>query len=209
MIASRRLSARKKSTTSVREDIEKIYNLSDYRRSCHLIDAPPIRRRDSAYSDGDESEDGDGFFNCECFRKLKRKKWFNPVFKTLAFLIHFAIVFSALGTGAYFLANIEDPAPSDTDADVLQSSVNGTNETLSKQQMFWKHLQNELGIDVDENKKSKLMDLMTQRVLEKQQELVDEERQEQRKDRSFIFWKWVYFTSVACTTIGEIFYFFI
>ena len=202
-----RYASRRKSNTSVRDDIEKIYNLSDYKRSCQLIDVPPPRRR-SLMSDVEDDEEG-GFFNCECYKKLKRKPWFRPLYKTIFFLIHISIVFTTLALGASFLGNIEDPPPSDVtnpDGSIQNTTQNLTAKITNNVERFWLDLKDEIGIEIPLNKRDQFMEIILKRGIEHVQEEEEKAENELRKDRDFIFWKWLYFMSVACTTIGKEFY---
>ena len=197
---SSRQNSRRKSTTSVREDIEKIYNLQDYRRSCNLIDVPPGRRRSSAAYTDDEDEEEPIFFNCECYKNLARKPWFRPVSKTVFFVLHFAVVFTILALGAMFLGDIEDPVPQ------MGLRNETANTTALKDDAFWSKLKSEFNIDLSSSEKqAQFMEIILLRAEEHVVELEEKEKNEQRKDRSFIFWKWLYFMSVACTTIGKLF----
>eukprot|EP00111_Clytia_hemisphaerica_P003038 TCONS_00008633-protein len=201
-----RYASRRKSNTSVRDDIEKIYNLSDYKRSCQLIDVPPPRRRSLAASEVEEDDDG-GLFNCECYKKLKRKPWFGPLYKTILFLIHISIVFTALALGASFLGNIEDPPPSDdattsSGGSIKNATQNLTAKVASNVEQFWSDLKNEIGVEIPVNKRDEFMEIILKRGIEHAAEEKEKSELELRKNRDFIFWKWLYFMSVACTTIG-------
>ena len=198
---SSRQNSRRKSTTSVREDIEKIYNLQDYSRSFNLINVPPGRRRSSAAYTDIENEEESTFFNCECYKNLARKPWFRPVSKTVFFFLHFSVVFTILALGAMFLGDIEDPVPQ-----TRLLNETDVNTTALKNDAFWSELKSEFNIDLTSpEEQAKFMDIILLRAEEHALEMKKKERDEQRKDRSFIFWKWLYFMSVACTTIGKLF----
>lgn len=199
--------SRRKSTTSVRDDIEKIYNLQDYRKACQLIELPPGSRRSSlAYSaTNDSEEEEDSFFDCDCLRRLKGKTWYRPVTRSLFFFFHFAMVFTALALGARFLGDIEDPPPPPLSSTAATPSNQTTpNATKEIKDAFWLKLKEEFGIGIDTTEeRTRFMELILKRAEERTLEIEQLEKEKQRKDRSFIFWKWLYFLSVACTTIGK------
>ena len=147
---------------------------------------------------------------------LKLRGYWNPLVKSITFLIHFLLVVASLFGGAMFLAMIEDPImplrtdaldQNDTFANVTKITINSTiqssrTKSADNESYLWQQLQKEFNITLNADSRNLMINKFKSFIIEeeKRSEQIAYERKHQ--DRKFVFLKWFYFVTITTTTIG-------
>lgn len=186
----------RKLRNEILNDIYRYYGLALIQQELFVIQPPAIAKKTAEKK-------------MTCLKKLKSKKWWNPLMKFLRFTMLFLIVMGILFAGATVFVLLEDPVDKYSEevkntSDLLIHRTNLSKDDFSDGNvtLFRLYLQQRYKINIGVTDQEDFLldviyfrDAITRRIDK-------EKKKEQLKDRTNIFIKWFYFATIATTTIG-------
>lgn len=187
----------RKLRNEILNDIYRYYGLALIQQELFVIQPPAIAKKTAEKK-------------MTCLKKLKSKKWWNPLMKFLRFTMLFLIVMGILFAGATVFVLLEDPVDKYSEevkntSDLLIHRTNLSKDDFSDGNvtLFRLYLQQRYKINIGVTDQEDFLldviyfrDAITRRIDK-------EKKKEQLKDRTNIFIKWFYFATIATTTIGK------
>lgn len=199
---SRKTSAnsRKNSSSSVINDIDRLYNIKNKKRDVHKLE----KCADENVNEEDSDMDG----ACSCYNRIRKKPCWKPFKRIVFFILHFLTVLLVLLCGALVFSHIEDPAPEPAVTDRSEGAGNiarNFSDVLrNTSDLFWSSLQLRYSVDIaDSGEREQFLEDVSLYIKEKKEAFEAEKHRKELEDRFFVVSKWVYFGTVACTTIGK------
>ena len=192
---------------SVREELDDYINPAVRLHMFNIQDLDGI-------DDLDDSESIIETGNVRCSLLRKRGYW-DPLIKTVNFVVHFSFVMAILFGGAMVLAMIEDPetplivVPVDGNETIanytkIGFNVNEVNEGVGfiNGTMSWRRLLVKYSINISEETHKSFLNEVKSFITEDKKLKEKLAYQKLHSNRRFVFLKWFYFVTVATTTVG-------